>query len=101
MGDVGFVRGLRVHWVTPCSSFGVAGLIALHPEGCRFLSRSLGSLVRALRVVGFVRVHWGMPWVSSGSLGVAVFIGVRPWGVGFVRVIGFIGVLAGGRRVRS
>ena len=51
--------------------------------GRLFPSRSLGSLLSAPGVVGFVRdrwVHWGIPWETSGSFGL-------------------IGLSSGGRRV--
>ena len=44
---------------------------------------SLGSLVYALVVAGFLRghcVHWDSPLRSSSSSGVARFIVVRRWG---------------------
>ena len=50
---------------------------------------SLGSPVCVLCVVGFIPgrwFYWGSPRVSSGSSGVVFFSGVRPWGVGIIRV---------------
>ena len=78
-GDVGFVRGHRVHCGSPCGSsgsFGVTGFIGVDPGGRRVRSVSLGTFGNALGVVGFVRgrsVHWVTPCGSSGSFGVAGF----------------------------
>ena len=70
-------------------------IFELHPEGARSYPGSLRSLGCALKVIRFVRGHWGgtmgvvgfihsrridwgAHWGSSGSSGVAEFIGVRP-----------------------
>ena len=95
----GFVRGRKVHYVTPWRSTGsssVDDFIAVRPSGRRVLQGSLGSLVSALGVVGFTGVagcievglgfircrcvHWGAPWGSSISYGIAGLIGVHPDG---------------------
>ena len=104
--------------------FGVAAFIVLRP-GCRKVrSRSLGSLGCALVFVGLVggsRVHWGSPWGSSGSFGVArvhpgghrdrsgslgclvCALGIVGFGHGGGVRSGWLGLLGcpGGRRFRS
>ena len=68
----------------------------MHPWGRRVHPGSLDTLGCALGVVGFIRgslrcalgfvgssnvclVHWGSPWGSSVSSGVAWLVSVRPW----------------------
>ena len=56
-------------------------------------------------VVVFVQdhwIHWGAPWESLGSFGVARFIGVRPVGRRFFSgVCGYIDKRPWGRRIHS
>ena len=77
--------------------------IGIRPGGSRVYPRSLVSLGCARGVVGFIKgrwIHWCAPWESSGSSGVAGFIGVRPLlSSGSSGVTGFIVVCPGGRRV--
>ena len=64
-----------------------SGFIGVRPRGRRFRLGSLGSLRFAMVFVWFCRSSWvyfDAPWVSSGSSGVAVFIGVRIGVVGFI-----------------
>ena len=63
LGDVGFTAE--------------SVIFELHPEGARSYPGSLRSLRCALKVIRFVRGHWGGPWVSSGSSIVVGLIGVR------------------------
>ena len=74
------------------SSSAVPGFIGVRSGVRRFHPGLLGSLGCALGIVRFIRgrwVHRGAPWWSSGSSGVAEFIGVD----------GFIGVLSWVRQV--
>ena len=69
LGFVRFVGGRWVHWGTPWGlsvALGVAGFIRVPLGGRRVLSGSLGALGCALG--------------TSGSFGVAEFIGLRPGG---------------------
>ena len=63
------------------------GIRLVHPG-------SLGSLGCVLGIFGFIRIDWGAFEGSSGSSGVAGFIGLRPGVVGFIGlrpgVVGFI-----------
>ena len=105
LGFAGFIKGHWVNWGVPWGTSGSSGVIVVagdprvHPGslgslgcplGCRrVLPRSLGTLVCALVVVGFIRgrwVHLMHPGVHLGSLRCAL---------GFLdssRVAGFIGV---------
>ena len=100
LGDVRFVQCDLVHWGAPwfsSGSLGISGFIGKRPGFRTVRSGSLGSLgsalgyVRFVRgrrihwlgVVGLVRGHWvnfGGLLVSSGSAGVAGYIGMRPEG---------------------
>ena len=76
--SLGVVRYIRCHWVhrgAPWESFGssgVAGFTGVRPVCRRFHPGSLGSLGCAQGIVGFI-------WV-------VFFPGVRPLGVGIIRV---------------
>ena len=62
----------------------------VRPGGRRVHPGSLGSLGRALGVVGFIRgnwVNWGAPWGSSDSSGVTGLTGVRPGCRWFIRAL--------------
>ena len=59
---------------------GFVEFIRALPGGRRVHPCSLGSLGRALEVVGFIRVrnvHYGAPWGSLGSFGLVGFIQAR------------------------
>ena len=90
-----FSQGRWVRWGVPCESLGSYGVVRFALGVIWFIldiwvhSRSLGSLGCNLWGVRFrwvhrgvvgVWVHWGAPWVSSGSLGFVRFIAVRPAG---------------------
>ena len=117
------------HWGTLWSSFGVTGFIVVRLSGSsgsfgvrhgrRWVrSGSQGSMGNALELfrcrwvncsvhwldVDFVRGHWvdlGMPCESSGSFGVAGFIGVPPGTSGSLGVSMIIEVRPGCHRVCS
>ena len=58
---VAFIRGRSVHWDVPLgyySSSGVAGIIGVRSRGHCVHPRSLGSTVRVVRFVGFIRGRW-------------------------------------------
>ena len=95
---VGFIRarlvGRRVQWsalMESSGSFGFVGFIWSR-SGRRWQARprcglvhsgSLGAFVRALPVLGFIRVSWvvsGAPLGSSGSFGLVGSIWARPGG---------------------
>ena len=133
MGFVGFITSSWVNldapWVSLGSS-GVAVFIGVRIGGCWVHQWWLDALGYALGVVGFIRgrsvgvvgfvrgcwVHWGAPWESTDSSGVAGLFGVHPAG-GRVRprslsslgcamgsscssgIVGFIVVRAVGSRV--
>ena len=86
---VWFIRvGRRIHSGVPrwsSGSFRLVGLVRALPGCRRVLSCSLGSLRRALGVVGFIRVGWvhsGAQWGTSDS--VVRFIRARHGGLGFI-----------------
>ena len=63
----------------------VVGFTRARPGGGRVYTVSLGSLARALGIVGFIRslwVHSGAPWGSIGSSGVVGLTQVRLWSRG-------------------
>ena len=87
-------------WSSPCGSSGsswVPGFIGMHPVGCLVHLGSIGSSLKALGVVEFIRGRWINRGVhrgsTTGSLGSS---GCAP---GIVCLTGFIEVHTGGRRI--
>ena len=77
---------IRVRWVHLGASFRLSGLILVRPGCPRIKLCSSASFGRTLGVVGFIRVHSGASWRSSGSFGNVRLILARTGVNGFIWV---------------